>query len=124
VADPPLFRLVDAVTVPVPDLDEGLSFYSDRLGHEVIWRNDAVGQVGLRLPDSTTEIVLSTRLGYEPNWLVDSLDEAVERVLAAGGRLLAAPGSIPVGRVAVLADPFGNPIVVLEISARYDSRAT
>jgi hypothetical protein len=29
----PLLRSVDAVTVPVPDLDAGLSFYRDRLGH-------------------------------------------------------------------------------------------
>jgi catechol 2,3-dioxygenase-like lactoylglutathione lyase family enzyme len=43
---------VDAVTVPVPDLDQGLEFCRDQLGHELVWRNDAVGQVGLRLPES------------------------------------------------------------------------
>ena len=55
----PVLRMVDAVTVPVPDLDQGLAFYRDRLGHDLIWRNDEVGQAGLRLPDSETEIVLS-----------------------------------------------------------------
>jgi hypothetical protein len=43
---------VDAVTVPVPDLDQGFEFCRDQLGHELVWRNDAVGQVGLRLPES------------------------------------------------------------------------
>jgi hypothetical protein len=29
----PLLRKVDAVTVRVPDLDSGIAFYVDRLGH-------------------------------------------------------------------------------------------
>ena len=43
----------------MPDLDAGLAFYRDRLGHELIWRNDAAGQAGLRTPDSATEAVRS-----------------------------------------------------------------
>jgi hypothetical protein len=31
-------------------LTKGLEFYRDRLCHELVWRNDAVDQVGLRLP--------------------------------------------------------------------------
>ena len=38
----PLLRLVDAVTIPVPDLDEGLRFYRDQLGHQLLWRNDDI----------------------------------------------------------------------------------
>lgn len=43
-----VLEYVDAVTFRVPDLDAGLAFYRDRLGHELIWRNDAEGQAGLR----------------------------------------------------------------------------
>jgi catechol 2,3-dioxygenase-like lactoylglutathione lyase family enzyme len=32
----PLLRKVDAVTVPVPDLDTGLRFYRDALGHQLL----------------------------------------------------------------------------------------
>ena len=46
-----MFRRVDAVTVPVPDLDAGLRFYAETLGHRVKWRNDAVGQAGQRHDD-------------------------------------------------------------------------
>ena len=56
-----VLRGVDAVTVPVPDLDQGLQFYRDQLGHQLAWRNDAVGQVGLRSPESQAELVLSTK---------------------------------------------------------------
>jgi predicted enzyme related to lactoylglutathione lyase len=116
--------MVDAVTIPVPDLDEGLRFYCDQLGHQLLWRHDAIGQAGLLLPDSTTEIVLSTEVGYAPTWLVASLDEALERIAAAGGRVVAQPRTIPVGRLAVVADPFGNRLVLLDLSAgRYVTNA-
>jgi predicted enzyme related to lactoylglutathione lyase len=118
----PLLRKVDAVTVPVPDLDSGLQFYQDALGHELSWRNDEIGQAGLRLPGSDTEIVLSTRQEYEPNWLVESADAAAEAICAAGGRLVAGPFEIPVGRLAVVADPFGNVLVMLDLSrGRYET---
>jgi predicted enzyme related to lactoylglutathione lyase len=112
----PLIRKIDAVTVPVPDLDAGLRFYAQGLGHPLRWRNDGIGQAGLGLPESDAEIVLTTDRRHEPNWLVDSADAAAERVRAAGGRVLTEPFDIPVGRVAVVADPFGNVLVLLDLS--------
>jgi predicted enzyme related to lactoylglutathione lyase len=112
----PLFQKVDAVTIPVPDLDAGLRFYRDSLGHQLRWRSDEIGQAGLGLPGSDTEIVLTTRQGFEPNWLVWSADEAARVVQAAGGRVVTGPFDIPVGRVAVVADPFGNVLVLLDLS--------
>lgn len=112
----PLLRKVDAVTIPVPDLDSGLAFYRDHLGHVLLWRNDALGQAGLRLPESDTEIVLTTRLEYAPNWLVASADEAADAVRAAGGRVVTAPFDVPVGRVTAVADPFDNVLVLLDLS--------
>jgi len=125
----PLLRKVDAVTVGVPDLDSGLRFYRDALGHELRWRNDEIGQVALALPDADTELVLSTELGYEPNWLVESADDAARAFTSAGGTILSGPFDIPVGRVAVVADPFGNVLVLLDLSkGRYltdaDGRVT
>jgi predicted enzyme related to lactoylglutathione lyase len=112
----PLLRKVDAITVRVPDLDSGLLFYRDGLGHELRWRNDEIGQVALALPDCDTELVLSTELDYQPNWLVESADDAARAFESAGGRLVAGPFDIPVGRVAVVADPFGNVLVLLDLS--------
>jgi catechol 2,3-dioxygenase-like lactoylglutathione lyase family enzyme len=109
----PLLRKVDCVQIPVPDLDAGLRFYRDGLGLEQKWRHAT--QAGLRLGD--TELVLQTeRPDLETNFLVDSAEEAVRRVEAAGGRVLSWPEDILVGRVAVVADPFGNPLVLLDLS--------
>lgn len=115
-ASTPLLRMIDAIAVPVPDLDSGLRFYRDHLGHALLWRNDAIGQAGLALPDGDTELVLTTQLDYAPNWLVTSADDAAAAVQAAGGRVVTAPFDIPVGRIAVVADPFGNLLVLIDLS--------
>jgi predicted enzyme related to lactoylglutathione lyase len=116
VATEPLFKRLDAVTVPVPDLDAGLRFYSRALGHGLKWRNDETGQAGLALPGTSTELVLATGLRYEPNWLVDSADAAAERVRAAGGTVLNGPFDLPVGRAVVVADPFDNVLLLIDLS--------
>lgn len=111
----PLLRAVDAIQIPVPDLDEALAFYRDRLGHELKWRDET--SAGLRLPGSETELVLQTgRPELEPNMLVESVEEAVSRFVEAGGTIEAEPSDIPVGRVAVVRDPFGNRLVLLDLS--------
>ena len=120
--DAALLRKVDAVTVKVSDLDLGLEFYRDRIGLKLNWRNDLIGQVGLALPESDTEVVLTTTLAYEPNWLVESADRAAEIFRSAGGDVIAEPFDIPVGRVVVVSDPFGNVLVLLDLSkGRYET---
>lgn len=111
-----LLRKVDAVTFRVPDLDSGIAFYVDRLGHTLRWRNDDIGSAGLALPESDAEIVLTTEHGYEPNWLVGSADDAARAFEEHGGAVLAAPVDIPVGRVAVVSDPFSNVLVLIDLS--------
>jgi predicted enzyme related to lactoylglutathione lyase len=114
--DAPLLNKVDAVTVPVPDLDSGIDFYVSRLRHPLLWRNDEIGQAAVAVRDSDTEIVLTTRQRYEPNWLVEDVEAAAAAFDAAGGRVLSPAVDIPVGRVLVVADPFGNALVLVELS--------
>ena len=111
----PLIRKVDCVRFSVPDLDAGIAFYRDQLGHEINWRTATAA--GLRLPDSDAEIVLQTeRPGVEIDFLVDSADAAAERFVEAGGRLLTPPFDIQIGRCAVVSDPWGNVFVLLDMS--------
>ncbi len=111
-----LLRKVDAVTVRVPDLPAGLAFYVDVLGHRLNWRDDDTGQAGLGLPDSDSELVLTTVHRNEPNWLVESVDDAVEAFRSNGGTVVVEPADIPVGRVGVVLDPFGNALVLIDLS--------
>jgi predicted enzyme related to lactoylglutathione lyase len=120
----PVLRAIDAVTVPVPDLDLGLAFYRDALGLTLLWRNDAVGQAGLGMPDTRTELVLTLREPYAPAWLVESAVDAGRAIEHAGGRVVSGPRTIPVGNVVVAADPFGNHLVLVDLSTgRYTTDA-
>ncbi len=111
----PLFRAIDALEVEVPSLDDGLAFYRDRLGHELIWRTET--SAGLRLPESGTELVLqAARPGMFVDILVDSADAAAERFAAAGGRVVSGPFDIAIGRCVVVEDPWGNRLVLLDTS--------
>ncbi len=109
----PLIRKVDCVRFHVPDLEAGLSFYRDRLGHEVIWRTESAA--GLRLPDSEAEIVIQTeRPGPETDLLVASADEAARFIEGAGGKVIVPPFDIQIGRCTVVEDPWGNTLVLLD----------
>ncbi|MGE5373595.1 MAG: VOC family protein [Bacteroidota bacterium] len=109
----PLIHKVDCVRVHVPDLEAGLSFYRDRLGHELIWRTGTAA--GLRLPDSEAELVIQTeRQGPETDLLVESADEAARFIEQAGGRVIAPPFDIQIGRCVVVEDPWGNVLVLLD----------
>lgn len=110
-----LFNRIDCLSLPVPDLEEALAFYSCELGHELIWRTGT--SAGLRLPDSDAELVLHTDdRPMETDLAVESVPEALDRFTAAGGNVLAGPFEIQIGLCAVVSDPWGNVLVLLDTS--------
>jgi lactoylglutathione lyase len=111
----PLIRKVDCVRVYVPELEAGLSFYRDRLGHQLIWRTKTAA--GLRLPESEAELVVQAeRPEPETDLLVDSADEAARFFEQAGGKIIVPPFDIQIGRCVVVQDPWGNMLVLLDSS--------
>lgn len=83
---------VDAILLRIPDLDAGLRFYRDGLGHDLIWRTGSMA--GLRMASSGTELVLTVDRGPEADLLVDSVDDAVRSFIDHGGSLIAGPHDI------------------------------
>ena len=111
----PLIRKVDCVRLYVPDLEAGLAFYRDKLGHELIWRTATAA--GLRLPETDAELVIQTEeQRQEIDLLVDSADEAAKFIEQAGGTVIVPPFDIQIGRCVVVEDPWGNPLVLLDMS--------
>jgi len=111
----PLIRKVDCVRLYVPDLEAGLAFYRDRLGHELIWRTATVA--GLRLPETDTELVIQTEeQQQEIDFLVDSADAAAGLIEQSGGKVIVPPFDIQIGRCVVVEDPWGIPLVLLDAS--------
>jgi catechol 2,3-dioxygenase-like lactoylglutathione lyase family enzyme len=111
----PLLQKPDCIRLPVPDLEAGLGFYRDRLGHELIWRT--ADAAALRLPDTDCELILFSKGPDEAvDWKVESVDSAVDAFVRAGGSIVEPPFDIPVGRAAVVHDPWGNALVLLDLS--------
>jgi predicted enzyme related to lactoylglutathione lyase len=74
------------------------------------------------MPKTETELVLFTEPADsavetpEVDLLVESTDSAAGRIRDLGGRMTVEPFDIPVGRCAVVEDPLGNRLVVLDLS--------
>jgi lactoylglutathione lyase len=99
----------------VPDLEEDLAFYRDRLGLQLGWRiPDAAG---LNLPGSDSEIVLQVGdRGTEVDFLVENADEAAVEFEQAGGQVVVPPFDIHIGRCVVVKDPWEHKLVMLDMS--------
>ncbi|MCH7800182.1 MAG: VOC family protein [Chloroflexi bacterium] len=111
----PLFQNVDSVQFYVPDIEAGVRYYRDMLGHEIIWRTESA--VGFRLPDSEAEIVIQNVRDYqEIDLKVDSADAAAQRIQDAGGEIIVPPFDIQIGRAVVVEDPWGNRMALLDSS--------
>ena len=110
-----LIRKVDCVSMPVADLSAAVRFYRDQLGHDLIWRSET--QAGFWLPDTDTELVVHTepRPGAS-ELLVQSVPSAVQQFVEAGGSLLTAPFEIAIGQCAEVSDPWGNTLVLIDMS--------
>ena len=110
-------RKIDCVLIRVTDLDRAVDFYGRAFGLSVQWRDEI--SVGLGMPETDAEVVLQTRdipADRAVNYLVDDVVAAVAEARATGCAVLVEPFEIAVGRCAVLADPDGNPISVLDLS--------
>jgi hypothetical protein len=82
---------------------------TDRVAHD--------STAGLRMPESDAEIVVQTeRPELEANLTVTSADDAAVAISRAGGRVIVEAFDIPIGRCAVVEDPWGNRLVVLDTS--------
>jgi len=109
----PLFLKVDCLALPVDDLEAALTFYRDRLGHSLIWRTKT--SAGLRMGDGPAELVLRESADPpETDLLVESAAEAARRFVEAGGKIVAGPFDIKIGKCVVVADPWGNQLVLLD----------
>ena len=111
----PLVRRVDCIHVEVPDLESGLAFYRDKLGHQLVWRGEAAA--GLKMAEGDTEIVINAEpWKWKTDLLVESVESAARRFEEAGGSVLSGPFDIEIGKAVVVRDPWGNEFVLLDAS--------
>jgi predicted enzyme related to lactoylglutathione lyase len=119
------------ICIDVPDLDQGIEFYVHALGLTLFRRHGAelAELVGAGCPvdllcaeagSNATPLVRAVR-SYERHWTpvhldleVEDLEGAVERAVAAGARLERPITRRPFGRLAILGDPFGHGLCLVQ----------
>ena len=103
--------------VRVDDLQAGVDFYARAFGFRLSWRDDV--SAGMAMPETDAEVVLYTidlPAGVSVHYLVDDVPDAVADYVRSGGIVRVAPFDIRIGKCAVLEDPFGNAVCVLDAS--------
>ena len=127
------------VNIDVPDLHRAEAFYTDAFGLTVSRR---FGEGGLELSGLPAKLYLlekpegsvgagDDRRRYGRHWtpvhldiVVDDLDAALSKALAAGALVDAEPRTDVWGKIVLLADPFGNGFCLIEFLNRgYDEIA-
>ena len=111
-----MLRKIDCVMVRVDDLQAGVDFYARVFGLRPHWRDDA--SAGLGLPETDAEIVLHTMdlpAEFGVHYLVDDVPDAVASYVRSGCSVRVAPFDT-IGKCAVVEDPFGNAVCVLDLS--------
>lgn len=104
--------------VKVDDIDTARDFYLRVFGMLPAWR-DATS-AGLKFPESDAEVVLhniaSIPARVDVTYLVDDVVAAVAALTAEGCAIAAAPFDVAIGKCAVIADPFGTPLTIIDMT--------
>ena len=115
-----MLRKIDRVLIRVNDLSQAINFYSDVFGLKPVWQDQQRGQAGLLFIDSDAEIVLHTDPNIpgqvEVHYLVDDVNAAVQKYADQGCTILTEPFDMRTGRCAVIQDPFGTRLCILDMS--------
>jgi lactoylglutathione lyase len=111
-----MLRKIDCVMIRVEDVDLSAAYYAKVFGLRPKWSGD--GAVGLVFPETDAEIVLHRETAIpssvEVHYLVDDVVVAVAHYAAEGCEILVAPFDITIGKCAVIRDPFGTRLCVLD----------
>ena len=114
-----MLRKIDCVMIKVADLERAVACYRDVFGLRPLWRD--AESVGLVFSGSDAEIVLHSIAAIpaqvDVNYLVDDVARAVCDFEAKGCRTLAGPFPIAIGKCAVIRDPFGTPMTLVDMTS-------
>lgn len=127
------------LNIDVPALEPAIAFYTAALGLTLgrrfgdgaaeLLSSDAPIYLLAKPAGSAIGPVPATIRSYDRHWtpihpdfVVDDLDAAIARALAAGAVQEGKTSDAPYGRLAMFADPFGHGFCLIQFSARgYDA---
>ena len=123
-----VLRRIDNVMFRVSDLDRAARFYESEMGMRRVWTDTERGQIGFVFVESDSEIVIHSDPSIpspDLSFLVDDVVAFCEEHRRRGHVVRREPLDVRSGKLAVLEDPDGNLVQIIDLSsfggaARYD----
>jgi predicted enzyme related to lactoylglutathione lyase len=115
----PGLRKIDSVMVRVKDLKSSARFYEGVMGLRRAWTDTDKQMVGFLFPGNDSELVIYTGPKLDSPSYSFSVEDVVEfcrRYRERGYTVLMEPFEVRCGMYAVLADPDGNRINIIDLS--------
>jgi len=109
---------MDFIMIRVDNVEAAASYYVDVFGLRPRWSGD--GSIGLGFPETDAEIVFhcdpKIPSSVEVYYLVDDVVAVVANYAVQGCQVLVSPFDITIGKCAVLQDPFGTRLCILDMT--------
>ncbi|GHO99034.1 hypothetical protein KSF_090820 [Reticulibacter mediterranei] len=113
-----MLKKIDCVMIRVDDMEAATRYYTEVFGLKQVWSDET--STGLALPEADAEIVLHCMTDIpsrvEVYYLVDDVITATHTFAAQGCQILVEPFDIVIGKCAVIQDPFGTRLCILDMS--------
>ena len=113
-----MLRKIDCVMVRVDDIEAAATYYAEVFGLHPQWSGD--DSIGLVFPESDAEIVLhndpNIPSSVEVHYLVDDVIASVAEYTVQECHILVEPFDITIGKCAVIQDPFGTRLCILDMT--------
>ena len=110
---------IDNIMYRVSDLEKAKKFYTEVLGLKQAWEDKEAQMIGFILKNSDSEIVIHTDPKI-PNgdysYSVENVEEFVNEYKNKGYSVALEPIDIRPGKYAVLLDPDGNKIPIIDLT--------
>jgi lactoylglutathione lyase len=113
-----MLKKIDCVMIRVEDVKAAMTYYTDVFGLHPVWWDES--SAGLVFPESDAEIVVHCNPDIpsrvEVHYLVENVISAVQTLETKGCRILVDPFDIAIGKCAVIEDPFGTRLCILDMT--------
>jgi predicted enzyme related to lactoylglutathione lyase len=113
-----MLKKIDCIMIRVDDVEAAAAYYARVFGLRPQWSGD--DSIGLKFQENDAEIVLhndpAIPSSVEVHYLVDDVVAAIAHLAAQGCHILVAPFPITIGKCAVIRDPFGTRLCILDMT--------
>ena len=118
-----MFGKLGLVMIVVRDMERSVAFYRDVLGlklliHQANWSQLDAGNIILGLHPEGEEVHVSPTSGMTIGIYVDNMDKAVTEIRRRYGKIAKGPRTEPFGRWALVFDPDGYSVQIIEMARR------